>query len=120
MNATFVDPGQLQEAQLYLSGVIGPFFADRASKKSREWAQGLANTLSESDTSPTSPAAGLGAEMTMMNMNDDGDGDGPEMFSITMEDAGDTPLASMHSEMGLPVGMGGDLGGLGTEAMDAT
>lgn len=142
-HGAFVDPVQLQQAKRYLTAIIGPFFADRACRKSTEWAVGLANMLLEKESSlPTSQHGGVQSESELLGMgqtrsrmisgddvpldmniggadvsmmNDDGGSPSDEVFG-----AADGLLPVLHSGMGLPLGMGGDLGGLGGDAMDAT
>ncbi|KAG8863453.1 hypothetical protein FRB96_008193 [Tulasnella sp. 330] len=139
-HGAFIDPVQLQQAKRHLTTIIGPFFADRACKKSSEWAVGLANMLLEKESSlPTSQHGGMQSESELLGMghmrsrmiggdevpfemniggadvsmmNDDGGSPGDEVFG-----AADGLLPVLHSEMGLPLGMSSGLGG---DAMDAS
>ncbi|KAG9007600.1 hypothetical protein FRB94_013618 [Tulasnella sp. JGI-2019a] len=133
-HSAYVDPAQLQQAKAHLASVIGPFFADRVSRKSGEWAVGLATTLLEKELSLSSQDAGALEAHGINPLRIGGDDDLPLEMAIggpeisMMNDDGSpgeafgaaTGLLPVHSEMGLPLGMGGDLGGPGSDAMDAT
>jgi len=127
----YVDPGQLHEAKLQLSNLIGPFFAELVCRKSREWAISLASALLErenraEDSTPL-PNGVLAArsrtisdDRSMNKMVENGalanSGSPDDVFGT----ADDSLMMPVHLGMGLPVGMGGDLGGLGSDVMDAT
>lgn len=131
-DSDYHDPAETHQNKIQLVEYIGPFFAELATQKSAVWTRGLAKALVDRDTTVSmEPLAirsrTMSAERPMMDasmaaldaldvvplneMTMEGDMD-------VMDDAQSITLG--HSEMGLAVGMTGDMGSLDAGAADAT
>ncbi|KAG8895121.1 hypothetical protein FRC01_012555, partial [Tulasnella sp. 417] len=114
---------QVNEARDQLVGCIGPFFAMRVCQKNSQWAVGLAKALADHAVAAGGTPGGTGGLASNLD-------------NLALDPRRDTAAAAMDvvppgesfallddqhaAEMGIPMGMGGDLGPLGGEAMDAT
>lgn len=114
---------QASEARDQLTGYIGPFFAMRVCQKNTQWAVGLAKALADRAAAAGGTPGGTGGLTSNLD----------NLALDPHREAGTAPMDvvlpaesfalmddQQTAEMGLPLGMGGDLGALGSGAMDAT
>lgn len=114
---------QVNEAREQLIGYIGPFFATRVCQKNTQWAVGLAKVLADRAVAAGGTPGGTGGLTSNLdNLALDGRrGPATGAMDVVPPTEGFALLDDQHAaEMGIPMGMGGDLGALGAEAMDAT
>lgn len=100
-------------AKRQLTELVGPFFSDLVCKKDGIWAVGLAKALVEKGDLPNGPF-GQDSASTFA---------GHHHEEMQMLDMADEPLAGgagLGFGAGMSMGLGGDLGGLDVDAMDAT
>ena len=115
-------PDQLADALRQLTDRIGTFFADMACNKhgdGGEWAVGLAKTLMDYETSTDGEPTGY---KSMPDLTFDPQ-DEVDVFNVGVSAAESMEGLQIHGSqmsMGLGMGMGGDIGGLDANAMDAT
>ncbi|KAG9016326.1 hypothetical protein FRB90_003290 [Tulasnella sp. 427] len=113
---------QVNDAREQLTGYLGPFFATRVCQKSTQWGVGLAKALADRASAVGGTPGGTGGLASNLdNLALDAHREsGTAPMDVMSQAEGFALVEEPSSGMGMSLGMGGDLGGLGSEAMDAT
>lgn len=114
---------QVNEARNQLTDYIGPFFAMRVCQKNTQWGVGLAKALADRAVAAGGTPGGTGGLTSNLdNLALDPHREaGTGAMDVVLPAEGFALMDDQHTaEMGIPLGMGGDLGALGSGAMDAT